>query len=163
LDEEGGRGWFEKPAIGNFNRCIPTMSKLEKLYNMDSMRILISLVVTILATGTVFSDSKFPPKPNKILLNLKEGEKVRIGDSDVWVEVLKIDEKPGCLGGPIGCPVDVKLKLTKAKESKEIMLSAGLPLRKETADKASKNVYGYDINFLGVTKKGANLSLKPAP
>jgi hypothetical protein len=127
-------------------------------------RILPSLLIPILiAAGGVCSadeaNSKLPSKSKKILLNLKEREKARIGDSDVWVEVLKIDEKPGCLGGPIGCPVDVKLKLTKAKESKEIILSQDLPLRKETTDKVSKNVYGYDIIFLGVTKKGANLSL----
>lgn len=127
---------------------------------------LLVIPIWIVASGFCAADqaaNKPPPKANKILLNLKEGEKARVGDSDVWVEVLKIDDKPGCLGGPIGCPTDVKLRLTKGKESKEILLTSGLPLRKDTGNKVSKNVYGYDIIFLGVTKKGANLSLNPVP
>jgi hypothetical protein len=90
---------------------------------------------------------------------MKERQKARIGDSDLWVEVLKINDKPGCLGGPIGCPVDVKLKLSKGKQSQEITLTAPLPVKRGSTDKASKNVFGYDIRFLGVTKKGANLKL----
>lgn len=55
-------------------------------------------------------------------LKLKEGDIARIPGTDLTIEAKKVVglTPEGCLGGPVGCPDQVQLTVTRGKESEEI-------------------------------------------
>ncbi|HSE43313.1 MAG TPA: hypothetical protein VLH08_21315 [Acidobacteriota bacterium] len=58
-------------------------------------------------------------------IEIKEGQTIKLDDLDLQVSLKQIKnlESRGCQGGPIGCPVQAVLDVTREKENREIRLS----------------------------------------
>jgi hypothetical protein len=92
-------------------------------------------------------------------LNLKEGETAAVSGTDLTVDVKRVIDftSQGCLGGPIGCPDQVQLEITRGKESKKIVLYVAHSQSQREQGINEADIFGYKI--LLTTLKGKQITL----
>ena len=100
-----------------------------------------------------------PPGREAKQLNLKEGETAAVPGTDLTIEARKVSDftSQGCLGGPIGCPDQVQLEITRGKESKTIVLYVAHSQSQREQGVNEADIFGYKV--LLTTLKGKQITL----
>lgn len=121
-----------------------------------------SLFVTIAVTLFLsFAQPSSSEQTRPISFQLKAGQEVVVPGTDIHLSVKKIRDlaSTGCLGGPVGCGIQVFLEFTREKEKRELLLryAAQAVSRKNETEKSV--VFNYRIILEKVTPKQVDLIL----
>jgi len=95
-------------------------------------------------------------------LNLNEGQIVQVPGTDLTIEATKVSNftSEGCLGGPVGCPDQVHLKVTHNKQSDEIILYFAHTQFQTDQGVNRSQVFGYTIALTRLDGKQLTLSIE---
>src|SRR3989338_379473 len=97
---------------------------------------------------------------DKVELSLRERQITQAFGTDLNIELQKAKDftSQGCLGGAVGCPDHVQLRVTSGKESKEITLYfAHTGIQKEQGINRA-DIFGFRIVLVALKGKEALLS-----
>jgi hypothetical protein len=158
-----------QPAAGRIDLLNRRCGKMPLIhwadYNMDRMqkRMLPSLIIAIWIATYVCSagqdKDKFPAKSNEIRLDLKQGQKVQVQGTDLVLTVQAVKDlaAKGCLGGPVGCPGEVRVLIAKGSETKQFTLHHGL--RAKDRGKSEVKLFNYVIRLTAIQNQQAIVTL----
>lgn len=93
-------------------------------------------------------------------INFKEGQRVEVAGTDLTITVNQVRDltSQGCLGGPVACPDQAQLKVSRGQEHKDIVLSrANVQIQRERRVNQT-HIFGYTITLTML--KGKNITLK---
>ncbi len=95
-------------------------------------------------------------------LKLKEGQIFRLPDTEVVIQVKQVRDftSNGCLGGPVGCPDQTRLKITCAKVAQEFVLYVAHTLAQQGRGINRTNFFGYEFRLTALKLRQITLAVR---
>src|SRR5574341_1382928 len=80
-------------------------------------------------------------------LTLKQGSRATFPGTDVKIEVKEVNDftSKGCLGGPLGCPDQVRLGVSRGSQTQEVVLRRVQTPAQRTEGVDQARIFGYRI------------------
>jgi hypothetical protein len=93
--------------------------------------------------------------PMLLLVLLAEGQTVQVTGTDLTITARSAGDftSEGCLGGPIGCPDNVQLEITRSNLSRQIILSAAHTKIQRDQGVNRTKVFGHEITLISLKNK----------
>jgi hypothetical protein len=100
--------------------------------------------------------------PALVLISLAEGQTAQVPGTGltITVESVRDSTSQGCLGGPIGCPDNVQLQITRGDVRQQVTLSAAHTEVQRNQEVNRTKVFDYNITL--VTLKNTQVVLDVA-
>ena len=98
--------------------------------------------------------------PVLLLLLLAEGQTAQPGtDLTITVRSVRDSTPQGCLGGPIGCPDNVQLEITRSNLSQQVSLFAAHTEIQRDQGVNRTEVFGHEITLVTLKNKQVVLDI----
>jgi hypothetical protein len=99
--------------------------------------------------------------PVLLLLLLEEGQTAQVPGTDLTITVRSVRDSTsqGCLGGPIGCPDNVQLEITRSNLNQQVTLSAVHTEIQRDQGVNRTEVFGHEITLVTLKNKQVVLDI----